>query len=217
MPADFAPGTGFRYPNTGCALVRRLPETVSGGPFGMLLRERLSEPLGLGDTSDAVEVGGGPDGRALTPGVGEQEPERVRHARHPLTHGPFGEDLVDEASRALDRAPCPAVRAETPSLAAGGEETLGAAAVPGEAQEPVLESSAGREVLELAGDVPGQTPALGGGPSLEGEVVLIDEPVDQGMPGAAARVCGRTAVRTSTRADCGRHERVPAMTFRARR
>ena len=93
--------------------------------------------------------------------------EIVRHAQYPPTYGPLGKDLVDEVGRALYHASRAAARVEPASLAAEGEGALGAAAVAGDAQEPVLESPADEEALEPACNVAGQGPALGGGPSLE--------------------------------------------------
>lgn len=68
---------------------------------------------------------------------------------------------------------------------------LGAAAVTGDAQETVLESSAGEEVFELARDVPWQGRPLRREMRLEGGVVLLDETVEEGLLGAVARVGGR--------------------------
>ena len=76
--------------------------------------------------------------------LGEQEPKRPGHAQHPLAHGLGREDLVDEERGALGHTPCATARTEATALAAEGNEVLGAAAVAGDAQETVLEPSAGR-------------------------------------------------------------------------
>ena len=83
----------------------------------------------------------------------------------------------------------------------------------------MLEPPAGEEVLELAGDVPGQGPALGGEPGLESAVMLLDEPIEKGILRSTAHVPGRTGVRTRASAGepYGRHDRVPAMSCGAGR
>ena len=85
---DFAPGTGWCYSNTGHALARRSLESASGRPFAALLHEEIAGPLGLDDTADATEVGGGPDGRPLAPGYdralfGGDAPRDVVPVYHP--------------------------------------------------------------------------------------------------------------------------------------
>ena len=89
LPADFAPGEGWHYSNTGYALLHRLIETVAGRSFAEVLREEIAGPLGLGDTFAATEPGGGPDGRALTPGydralLGVDAPRDIVPLYHPL-------------------------------------------------------------------------------------------------------------------------------------
>ena len=89
LPEDFAPGEGWHYSNTGYALLHRLIETVGGRPFAEALREEIAGPFGLGDTFAATRPGGGPGGRALTPGydravLGVDAPRDIVALYHPL-------------------------------------------------------------------------------------------------------------------------------------
>ncbi|HZF68447.1 MAG TPA: serine hydrolase [Gemmatirosa sp.] len=47
QPFDFAPGTAFRYNNTGYFLLGQVLERVTGQPYAALLRERFFQPLGM--------------------------------------------------------------------------------------------------------------------------------------------------------------------------
>jgi CubicO group peptidase (beta-lactamase class C family) len=49
-PMDFAPGTGWRYDNTGYVLLGMLLEKVSGQPYAAYLDSTLFQPLGLTHT-----------------------------------------------------------------------------------------------------------------------------------------------------------------------
>jgi CubicO group peptidase (beta-lactamase class C family) len=49
-PMDFAPGTGWRYDNTGYVLLGMLLEKVSGKPYAAYLDSTLFQPLGLTHT-----------------------------------------------------------------------------------------------------------------------------------------------------------------------
>ena len=133
--------------------------------------------------------------------VGEQEPKRVGHAQHPLAHGLGREDPVDEERDALGHTSCATARTEATALAAKGNEVLGVAAVAGDAQEAVLEPSAGKEILELARDVPRQGRTLRHEMRLEGRVVFLDETVGEGLLGAVARVPGRAPAAAGDAAD----------------
>jgi CubicO group peptidase (beta-lactamase class C family) len=46
----FAPGTAYRYSNSGYALLALIVESVSGKRFAAFLRERIFEPLGMSGT-----------------------------------------------------------------------------------------------------------------------------------------------------------------------
>ncbi|MFT3790315.1 MAG: serine hydrolase domain-containing protein [Rudaea sp.] len=54
----FAPGTSYRYSNTGYAMLALIVERASGKPFQDFLRERIFVPLGMRDT--LARVHGGP-------------------------------------------------------------------------------------------------------------------------------------------------------------
>jgi D-alanyl-D-alanine carboxypeptidase len=49
-PMDFEPGTGWYYSNTGYFLLSLIVERVEGRPLGAVLRSRIFEPLGMGQT-----------------------------------------------------------------------------------------------------------------------------------------------------------------------
>jgi CubicO group peptidase (beta-lactamase class C family) len=49
-PMDFEPGTGWYYSNTGYFLLSLIVERIEGRPLGEVLRERIWEPLGMGQT-----------------------------------------------------------------------------------------------------------------------------------------------------------------------
>jgi CubicO group peptidase (beta-lactamase class C family) len=49
-PMDFEPGTGVHYSNTGYFLLSLIVERVEGRPLGQVLRSRIFESLGMGQT-----------------------------------------------------------------------------------------------------------------------------------------------------------------------
>jgi CubicO group peptidase (beta-lactamase class C family) len=53
FPLAFQPGSGWRY-SVGIDVAARVIEVISGVPLGVLLRERLFEPLGMTDTAFGV-------------------------------------------------------------------------------------------------------------------------------------------------------------------
>ncbi|GLR48207.1 serine hydrolase domain-containing protein [Sphingomonas astaxanthinifaciens] len=57
MPMDFAPGTQFRYNNTGYVLLSAIVEKLSGKPWYAALRERITGPLGLTSIRCGCEPG----------------------------------------------------------------------------------------------------------------------------------------------------------------
>jgi len=81
---DFEPGEGWAYSNTGFLLVRRIVDAVAAGGFAGALERELLTPLGLADTSLALELG---DLDPLVPGwstqVGGDSPLDVRGRYHP--------------------------------------------------------------------------------------------------------------------------------------
>lgn len=51
QPLYFAPGTGIHYSNMGYALLGKVVKKVTGKTLGMLIRQRLLQPLGLNHTA----------------------------------------------------------------------------------------------------------------------------------------------------------------------
>lgn len=78
-PMDFAPGSDFRYNNSGYVLLGAIIEQLSGQPYAEFVRSRIFEPLGMTDTrfEDLLEV---------TPrrvaGYGLGEGRRLRNAEY---------------------------------------------------------------------------------------------------------------------------------------
>ncbi|UUR06762.1 serine hydrolase domain-containing protein [Sphingomonas glaciei] len=71
MPMDFAPGTAFRYNNSGYVLLTALVEKVTGKRWYTALREKITGPLGLrsihcGCEPGAAEVAGYTRGNGLS-------------------------------------------------------------------------------------------------------------------------------------------------------
>jgi CubicO group peptidase (beta-lactamase class C family) len=50
LPLDFAPGSSWRYSNSGFITLGAIIERVDGRPYDVALRQRILEPLGLKDT-----------------------------------------------------------------------------------------------------------------------------------------------------------------------
>ena len=50
-PLLFAPGEGYQYSNAGTNTAGRIIEVVSGMPYADFLRQRLTDPLGMKDTT----------------------------------------------------------------------------------------------------------------------------------------------------------------------
>ena len=57
MPMDFAPGTAFRYNNSGYVILSALVEKVTGKPWYIALREKVTGPLGLRSIRCGCEPG----------------------------------------------------------------------------------------------------------------------------------------------------------------
>ena len=84
---DFEPGRSWAYSNTGYLLVRMIVDAAAPGGFAGALQRELLEPLGLADTTLALEPA---DLEGLVPGVSSQlgtEPEDVRGRYHPCWVG----------------------------------------------------------------------------------------------------------------------------------
>jgi D-alanyl-D-alanine carboxypeptidase len=59
-PLEFAPGTQWRYSNSGYLLLALIAERVGEKPFEQLLEELILEPLGLAHTGSEVRTGAVP-------------------------------------------------------------------------------------------------------------------------------------------------------------
>lgn len=57
LPLQFAPGTQWRYSNSGYLLLALIAEQVGEKPFEALLEESILEPLGLAHTGSEVRTG----------------------------------------------------------------------------------------------------------------------------------------------------------------
>ena len=66
-PAQFAPGRGWEYSNTGYLLLRRLVDESVAGGFAAALTSEIVEPLRLADTALATEPVLLQDGRRYDP------------------------------------------------------------------------------------------------------------------------------------------------------
>ena len=75
---DFEPGDGWAYSNTGFLLVRRIVDAVAAGGFAGALERELLTPLGLADTSLALELD---DLNPLVPGLEHTGRRRRRTGR----------------------------------------------------------------------------------------------------------------------------------------
>jgi D-alanyl-D-alanine carboxypeptidase len=83
LGSDFEPGAGWAYSNTGYLLVRRLLDEVAEGGFAGALERELLAPLGLTQTSLALELD---DLEGLVPARSAQlgdEARDVRGVYHP--------------------------------------------------------------------------------------------------------------------------------------
>lgn len=84
---DFAPGSGWAYSNTGYLLVRLIVDAAAPGGFAGALERELLGPLGLADTSlalDLGDLGGLVPGWSTQVGAGRQD---VRGVYHPCWVG----------------------------------------------------------------------------------------------------------------------------------
>lgn len=60
-PLEFAPGTSWKYSDSGYLVLGRIIERVSGMPYGQFLQENIFTPLGMRDTGylDPTELASG--------------------------------------------------------------------------------------------------------------------------------------------------------------
>lgn len=95
---DFEPGAGWAYSNTGYLLVRRIVDAAAPGGFAGALQRELLGPLGLADTSPALELA---DLDGLVPATSTQigpEPQDVRGRYHPrwVGHRTLASTVADQ-------------------------------------------------------------------------------------------------------------------------
>ncbi|MBD2784509.1 beta-lactamase family protein [Xenorhabdus sp. DI] len=82
--ADFLPGEGWAYSNTGYMLLARLIEIMTGQSYSQAITEQIIEPLGLHNTRVATDI----DKGLLTPGYSrnlndEERLEDITPIYHP--------------------------------------------------------------------------------------------------------------------------------------
>ncbi|MGZ8782079.1 MAG: serine hydrolase domain-containing protein [Gaiellaceae bacterium] len=96
--ADFGPGRGWAYSNTGYLLVRRILDAATQDGLADALNRELLQPLGLRDTTLAVEL---EDLRDLAPGRSAQVGAGIRDVRgryHPgwVGHRTLASTVADQ-------------------------------------------------------------------------------------------------------------------------
>ena len=90
---DFEPGRGWAYSNTGYLLVRRIVDEFAPGGFAGALERELLDPLGLRDTSLALELD---DLLPLEPGVGPEGDVRGRYHPRWVGHRTLASTVADQ-------------------------------------------------------------------------------------------------------------------------
>jgi hypothetical protein len=123
--------------------------------------------------------------------AGEQEAQGIRETEHPMAHGLFGQDVIDQQGRTFGHAPCPAAGTEAPSFTAKSDQVLGVAGVAAQTQEAMFETAAFEVILELPPDIRRQLPALLRQMGSECRVILVDDPIEKGVLGTMALVTTR--------------------------
>ena len=115
---DFEPGEGWAYSNTGYLLVRRIVDCVTPGGFAGALERELLGPLGLNDTSPALELddleparaGLEPPGRRRAQGRPWPLPPALGRAPHARLDARRPAALLDRPRRRRALRPRPADR-----------------------------------------------------------------------------------------------------------
>jgi len=120
--------------------------------------------------------------------AGEQIPQRVWHAEHPLAHWPVRQYFVHQQGGAFGHAPGTATGAETSAFATKGYQLLSLAAVALHTKKAVLKAATLEIRLELLVHVVGQDLAFGCQLRHKGWVVLLDKLVEQSLFRAVALV-----------------------------
>jgi CubicO group peptidase (beta-lactamase class C family) len=78
LPLEFAPGTRYRYSNSGYCLLGAIIEKASGRPFAAVLEEFIFKPLGMNDSGYDANAGVSP------PPAGGYQPVGADNARAPV-------------------------------------------------------------------------------------------------------------------------------------
>lgn len=102
-PLDFAPGTAWRYSNSGYVLLGYLIERVSGEPYARFLHDNIFAPLGMKDTgydSSTVKI---PEAEHA---IGYAASQDVDKRPHPGSGSRFHHSACRWVSPAVE-APCP--------------------------------------------------------------------------------------------------------------
>lgn len=128
--ADFAPGTQFRYNNTGYALLGMILERVTGRPYAAYMGERFFTPLGM---RSAVYCPSGPAGDTHAAGYDARDgaivPTRFLHMSQPYAAGALCMSVPDylrwQAALTTGRVVRPATlaRMATPDTLRTGAKT----------------------------------------------------------------------------------------------
>lgn len=85
--------------------------------------------------------------------AGKQQAQRIWEAQDRLAHRLLWKDPVHQQGRGFGPAPRAAAGTEAATLAAQGDQALGAAVLAAHAQEAMLQAAAAQVVVELADDV----------------------------------------------------------------
>lgn len=120
--------------------------------------------------------------------AGKQKAQWQRETQQPLAHGLLGQHIVDQQGRVLGHPPCPAARAKTPTFATEGEQVLGVTRLAAHPQEAVFQPAAFEVILKLALHIARQLPALLRQMGSERRIILVDDPIEQGLLGPVTLV-----------------------------
>ena len=133
---------------------------------------------------------------------GEQTAQRYRERQHPLSHRHARDDLIHQIRSGFRHAPRAARGADAAQLAAKGDQQLVRATLTAQAHEAVREYAACEIGIELVFDELGQACYF----DCERLIVLLHQPIEWRLFGAAALVAGRLCGRCAQ--ERGTHEGV---------
>jgi D-alanyl-D-alanine carboxypeptidase len=152
---DFAPGTRYRYNNTGYVLLGMVIEKASGQPYAKYLEAQFFKPLGLRQTSYCPSRTSDPAfGLGYSKGPSGSVRAQFLHLSHPFSAGALCSTVGDfvKWQRALDggKVVSPAsyaLMSTADSLIGGRRINYGFGLVPGEFN--------GRKTVSHTGGIPG--------------------------------------------------------------